>query len=93
MIGAAHFFSRRFDQAVPMLRLAVQHNQSFPSSYRYLAACFAHLGRIDEAREVIRRLRGITSLTIPGPSTTYMRKPEHRELFLSGLRLAAGEKT
>jgi len=76
-----------------MLRLAIQQNQGFPSSYRYLAACYAHMGRIDEAREVIRRLRGITSLTIPGPSTTYMRKPEHRELFLSGLRLAAGEKT
>jgi adenylate cyclase len=93
VIGAAHFFSRRFDQAVPMLRLAIQQNQGFPSSYRYLAACYAHMGRIDEAREVIRRLRGITSLTIPGPSTTYMRKPEHRELFLSGLRVAAGEET
>jgi adenylate cyclase len=93
VIGAAHFFSRRFDQAVPMLRLAIQQNQGFPSSYRYLAACYAHMGRIDEAREVIRRLRGITSLTIPGASTTYMRKPEHRELFLSGLRVAAGEET
>ena len=93
MIGAAHFFSRRFDQAVPMLRLAIQNNQTFPSSYRYLAACYAHMGRMDEAREVIRRLRCITSLTIPRPSTTYMRNPEHRELFLSGLRLAAGEET
>jgi adenylate cyclase len=92
VIGAAHFFSRRFDQAVPMLRLAIQQNQGFPSSYRYLAACYAHMGRIDEAREVIRRLRGITSLTIPGASTTYMRNPGHRELFLSGLRLAVGEE-
>ena len=93
VIGAAHFFSRRFDQAVPMLALAIQRNQSFPSSYRYLAACYAHMGRIDKAREAIRRLRGITSLIIPGPSTTYMRKPEHRELFLSGLRMAVGEET
>jgi len=93
VIGAAHFFSRRFDQAVPMLRLAIQNNQTFPSSYRYLAGCYAHMGRMDEAREVIRRLRCITSLTIPRPSTTYMRNPEHRELFLSGLRLAAGEET
>jgi len=25
------------------------------------------------------------------PNVTQIRKPEHRELFLSGLRLAAGE--
>jgi hypothetical protein len=27
------------------------------------------------------------------PDTSYLRNPEHRELFLSGLRLAAGETT
>jgi TolB-like protein len=91
VIGAAHFFSRRFDQAVPMLRLAIQQNQSFPSSYRYLAACYAHMGRLDDARGVIARLRAITSVVIPDAS--YLRNAGDRELLLSGLRLAAGETT
>jgi adenylate cyclase len=48
------------------------------------------MGRLDEAREVVKRLRAITSLVVP--SSTYLRTPEHREFFLSGLRLAAGEE-
>jgi hypothetical protein len=47
------------------------------------------MGRPDEAREVVRRLQTITTVVVP--STAPLRNPEHRELFLSGLRLAAGE--
>jgi hypothetical protein len=49
------------------------------------------MGRLDEAREIVRRLRAITPAVIADAS--YLRKPEHRELLLSGLRLAAGETT
>ena len=90
-IGAVHLLARRFDEAVPKLLLAVQEDPSFPQPYRYLAACYAHLGRLDEAREIIGRLRAITPIVIPDAS--YFRNPEQRELFLSGLRLAAGEAT
>ena len=48
-IGAAHFYARRFDEAVPKLLLAIQDDPSFPSPYRFLAACYAHIGRLDEA--------------------------------------------
>jgi adenylate cyclase len=89
MIGTAHFLSRRFDKAVPQLLLAIQEDPSFPDPYRYLAACYAHMGRFDEAREIIKRLRAITSVVVPDAS--FLRNAEHRELFLSGLRLAAGE--
>jgi adenylate cyclase len=89
VIGAAHFFSRRFDEAIPRLLLAVQEDPTYPQPYRYLAACYAHMGRLDDAREVVERLRAISSVVIP--SATYLRKAEDRELFLSGLRLAAGE--
>ena len=41
-IGAAHFLSRRFDQALPKLLLAIQENPDYPVSYRYLAACYAN---------------------------------------------------
>ena len=88
-IGSSHFVSRRFDQAVPILLRAIQEDPSHPLAYRYLAACYAHMGRLDDAREIVTRLRAITSLVIPDLS--YLRNAEYRELFLSGLRLAAGE--
>ena len=89
LIGRAHFLSRRFDQAVPKLLLAIQDDPTYPEPYRTLAACYAHMGRLDEAREVVKRLRNITPVVVP--TFSFLRNPEHRELFLSGLRLAAGE--
>jgi adenylate cyclase len=46
-------------------------------------------GRLDEARAIVARLRAITPQIVP--SDLPWRNPEDRELFLSGLRLAAGE--
>jgi len=89
--GAAHFFSKRFDRAAPTLLLAIQEDPSFPEAYRVLAACYAHMGRLDDAREIVARLRAITPVVIP--DFGYVRDPEHRELLLSGLCLAAGETT
>jgi adenylate cyclase len=88
-IGYAHFVSRCFDEAVPKLLLATQEDPSYPLPYRVLAACYAHMGRLDDAREVATRLRAITPIVIPDVS--YLRNAEHRGLYLSGLRLAAGE--
>lgn len=91
VIGGAHFFARRFNEAVPKLLLAIQEDSSYVQPYRYLAACYAHMGRLEEAREIIERLRTVTPVVVPDAS--YLRNPEHRELLLSGLRLAAGEAT
>jgi TolB-like protein len=89
MIGGAHFFAGRFEQAVPKLLLQIQQDSSFSHAYRILAASYAHMGRLDDAREIITRLRAITPVVIPDLS--YLRNPADRELFLSGLRMAAGE--
>jgi adenylate cyclase len=89
-IGAAHFVSRRFDQAVPKLLFAIQEDPTFLNPYRFLAACYAHMGRLSEAREIITRLRSMTLVVIPDAG--FLRNAEHRELYLSGLRLAAGEE-
>ena len=88
-LGTAYFYSRRFNEAVPTLLLAIQEDPSLPLPYRALAACYAHMGRLDDAREIVERLRAITSVVIPDAS--YLRNAEHRELFLTGLRLAMGE--
>jgi tetratricopeptide (TPR) repeat protein len=91
LIGAAHFLGQRLDEALPKLLLGIQDDPTHPTAYRFLAACYAHMGRIDEAREIVKRLRSITPVVVPNAS--YLRNPEHREFFLSGLRLAAGETT
>jgi TolB-like protein len=88
-MGMAYFFKHRFDEAASKLLLSIQDNPGSPGSYRSLAACYAHMGRLEEAREIVKRLRAITSVVVP--SVIPYRNPEDRELFLSGLRLAAGE--
>jgi adenylate cyclase len=89
MIGAAHFVSRRFSEAISNLLLAMQEDPTYPVPYRVLASCYAHMGRVEEAREIIGRLRALTPNLVP--SLTPYRNPEHRELLLSGLRMATCE--
>jgi adenylate cyclase len=89
VMGAAYFFKHRFEEAASKLLLAVQDDPGSPLPYRILAACYAHVARLDEARAVVTRLRAITPLVIP--SDLPFRNPEDRELYICGLRLAAGE--
>jgi len=90
MMGYAHFACRHFGQAAANLLLAIQENPSFAEPYRVLAACYALIGRLEDARKVVARLREVTPAVMPdasGGGTPY------RELLLSGLRLAAGDAT
>ena len=88
-IGEAHFFGRRFDEAAANLLASLELAPNFPVTYRVLASCYAHMGRLDDAREIVSRLRAITPAVME--LATRYRNPELRELFLSGLRMAAGE--
>jgi TolB-like protein/class 3 adenylate cyclase len=90
-IGMAHFFKRQFDEAAAKLLSSIQENPGSPTPYRALAACYAHMGRLDEARSTIAKMRALTSLVMP--INLPYRVPEHRELLLSGLRFAVGEST
>jgi TolB-like protein len=89
-IGMAYFFKRHFNVAASKLLLSIQENPGSPTPYRALAACYAHMGRLDEARATIAKVRALTPLVTP--ANLPYRKPEDRELFLSGLRLAMGEE-
>jgi TolB-like protein len=90
VIGGALFVSERFEEAIPKLLLAIQDEPNFPSPYRLLAACYAHTGRLDEARDTVRLLRAITPVVLP--TFGQFLNPQHRDLFVSGLCLAAGER-
>ena len=89
-IGAALFLSSRFEEALPKLLQAIQAETGRTVPYRYLIACYAHLGRLDEARATLALLRALTPKVMP--SVTHWRDIDHRELFLSGMRLAMGEE-
>jgi adenylate cyclase len=88
--GYARFAGRCFEEAVANLLLAIQQDPKYPHPYRVLAACYAHMGRLDDAHETIVRLAAIAP--VMADDAHYLRNPEHRELLLSGLRLATRAK-
>jgi adenylate cyclase len=85
-IGVAHFFSRRYEEAKTVLLQSLQEKPNWVPTYRFLASCLAHMGRFEEARETVVRLRSLTNIVVP--DAMHWRNAEHRELYLSGLRLA-----
>jgi tetratricopeptide (TPR) repeat protein len=89
LIGCAHFFQRRFNDAISAYLTAREQMPTNPAIPRYLAACYAQAGRLEQAHQMLEQLRTITPVVMP--STVPFRNPEHRELFLSGLRQAIGE--
>jgi TolB-like protein/class 3 adenylate cyclase len=91
-IGISYFLMRRFEEAASKLLLQIQDEPEYPAAYYWLAACYAHMGQLDKAGEVITQLRAIS----PQGAMAYpnvFRNPEHHELLLFGLRLAMGEAT
>jgi TolB-like protein/class 3 adenylate cyclase len=89
LVGVAHFFAHRFTTAVGNLELAVQERPTVVFGYRFLAACYAHLGRLDDAHQVSVRLRQFAPILVEDMS---WRRPEDRQLLMSGLQLAMGER-
>jgi len=88
-IGVAHLFNRQFDDARAMMLRSLQESPNSVPTYRWLAVCYTQMGRRDEAREIVNRLRTVMPGAPPGGSP--YRNPEHRELYLLSVRLAMGE--
>jgi adenylate cyclase len=75
-IGIALFLQRRFDEAAAKLVVSLEGLPSFTTTYRFLASCYAHMGRLDEARSIVTRLKAITPI-------------KFRATFLTGTRSTA----
>ena len=88
VIGQAHLCARRFQEAEAGLLLAIQQDPYWTYSHAYLAACYAHMGRLAEAREALSRWQ---ALAPQFSDWSFLRVPEHRKLLEGGLRLAVGE--
>lgn len=92
-IGMAHFLARRYREATIALLAALHERPGWPTTLRFLAASYAHLGSFEKAGETANRLRAITPAAIPlaeCAGNSPFRDPEQSALYAEGLRLAAG---
>jgi adenylate cyclase len=90
-MGICHFWQRRFDQAASVLEASFHELPTYTTTMWFLAACYAKMGRLDEARGFATRqsigldVRWFKFASMFGTS-------ERREFLISGLRLATGEQ-
>ena len=56
-MGNAYFMARRLDEAEATLRRSLESQAKWPPTFRILASCYAHMGRIDDARAMLDKLR------------------------------------
>ena len=85
-IGSAHFSAHRLDAAASALQESLQLLPSYVTTYYFLASCLAHIGRLDEARDIVQRLLSFAGSLIP--KDRILHNAEQREFLFSGLRLA-----
>jgi len=86
-LGICHFWRRRFDKAVAILETSFDELPTYTMTLWFLAACYAQMGRIAEARDFAAR-HGIVSGGQGEKIALMYGDPEQRELLISGLKLA-----
>jgi adenylate cyclase len=89
-IGIAHFHAERFAEAASWARRGIAEKPSATWAWRIVAAAYANLGRLDEAREALARLvqahPGITITAIKQASMPP--SPSFQRALFDGLRAA-----
>ena len=89
-LGTAHFVAGNYETAAALFRDRIAINPTTDLSRAFLSSALGHLGKLDEAREVWRELKGIN------PSYSHVehigrlpfRDPADAEKFTVGLRKA-----
>ena len=92
-IGGANAYLGKFEEALPWLRRSIEANRNSPWAFLYLAACLAHLGRLDEASREVRAAKPVNpNFTVKGylahvqsDNVVYLAQ---RERVADGMRLA-----
>lgn len=88
-ISQAHFFLKDFETSVEWGRRVIEEMPLYPVAYRYLASALAHLGRLDEAKDIIRRLLEIQPNSCLARSRLQNFPNQWMsELYVGGLKLA-----
>jgi adenylate cyclase len=89
-IAEAHYGARQYEKAIAPLQAAINRFPTFITPRRHLAASYAQMGRVDEARAEITTIRNLdpsVCLTLYRGSIRY-EKTEDLEHYLEGLRKA-----
>jgi DNA-binding SARP family transcriptional activator/Tfp pilus assembly protein PilF len=86
----AHMFNGDYGQAVAVGKRVVTANPEFVNGYKPLIASLGHLGRIDEAKPYLEKLREIEpNFTIERFAKVYpIKKERDRDQYMAGLRAA-----
>ena len=91
-IGMAYFLARRYREATIALSTSLHERPGWPTTLRFLAASYAHLGEVAKAGEMFNRLRAITPAAVPladCSGNSPFRNREQSALYAEGLRIAA----
>ncbi len=91
-LGMCHFFERRFDEAATLLEDSFHELPTYPLTGWFLAACYARMGRLQQAQEFAAR-HGIARDGNWLAIHRLLGHAAHRDMALSGLKLATGEET
>ena len=89
-LGRAYFQAGHYDQALAALKETLLKNPSFPPVHYYLAASYANVGKLENARgkaEEIKKLRPDFASEIEKEKAFYQNE-RHLEGFIEGLRKA-----
>ena len=88
-IAEANVAAGRFEEAAEWAKRSIDLEKNFVFSHLFLALSYAHLGRIEEAREEMRVVLALRpDFTIAGYGDDRMRPPERRTLWIDGMRMA-----
>ena len=90
-LGLAHYMLKQYEQALPVLRDCIARAPNLRAGHSYLAATFAQLGRMDEARAEVAaalRIQPDYSIAQTTRGALVFRSPEDGEHLFDGLRKA-----
>ena len=90
-LGYAHYMLKRYSEAIPPLRECVSRAPNLRSGHQWLAATYAQLGQLDNARaEAAEVIRVLPNYTIEGTQTqlSVFKNTQDAEHFFDGLRKA-----
>jgi len=89
-LGFAYYLLKRYGEALPPLRACVSRAPNMPAGRKAMAATYAQLGRLDDARaQAAELLRVEPFFTIRGaPPVMAFKRPEDAEHVSIGLRTA-----
>ena len=90
-LGFAHYMLKQYSQALPLLRECVSRAPNVRSGHVWLAATYARLGRVEDARhEAAGVLRTDPNYTIDGTQRrlSIFKFAEDAEHYFEGLRMA-----